>query len=185
MGHPRILNRNSAALLIIDFQEAFRKAIPDFGTIAARISALAKGFVILGRPIFVTEQYPSGLGHTAEEVMFSIPDETLIIEKTRFGAGREAALLDALASGGIKQLVICGIEAHICVNQSTHDFLDAGFDVHLLIDCVSSRFDTDRRVGIEKMLESGAVSATVESALFEMLGDSRSPHFKQIQALIK
>lgn len=185
MGHPRILDRDKAALLIIDFQEAFRKAIPDFGTVAARIATIARGFSILGRPVFLTEQYPKGLGHTVEEILLSVPEDVRVFQKSRFGAGLDSALLEAFSEQGISQIAVCGIEAHICVNQSVHDFLDAGYTVHLLRDCVSSRFESDRFSAIEKMLASGAVSATVESALFEMLEDSQAPEFRQIQELIK
>lgn len=185
MGMPKVLKREKAALVIIDFQEAFRKAIPDFEVIGSRIATIARGFAILGRPVYLTEQYPAGLGHTAEEVMLSCPENRRVFEKTRFGAGRESGLLAAIEIDGVTQLVICGIEAHICVNQTAHDFLAAGFDVHLLRDAVSSRFEADKMIGVDKMLASGAVSASIESALFKMVEDSRDPLFRPIQELIK
>jgi len=185
MEERKVLEREKAALLIIDFQEAFRRVIPDFEVIGSRIATAARGFAILGRPVYVTQQYPSGLGYTAEEVMLCCRENCKVFDKTRFGAGRDARLLAALEADGVRQLVICGIEAHICVNQTAHDLLGTNYDVHLLRDAVSSRSHADKLIGIDRMLASGAVSASVESALFEMLEDARDPRFRQIQELIK
>ena len=81
--------------------------------------------------------------------------------------------------------MLCGVEAHVCVNQTAHDLLDARYQVHVLTDCVASRFEHDRRAGIDKMLASGVVPSSMETALFEMMRDSRHERFKEIQAIIK
>ena len=94
-------------------------------------------------------------------------------------------LEDQLRAAGISQVVVCGLETHICVNQTTHDLLDRGFSVHLLSDCVVSRTKKNRRIGLRKMLASGAIPSSIEMALFEMMRDASHEKFKDIQRLVK
>ena len=185
MPHPDALNREKCALVIVDVQEAFRSVIYDIPIIATGISTAARGMQILGVPVIVTEQYPKGLGPTVEEISVALTEETPVIEKTSFGAHGEPQFAAALESTGAKQVLLCGIETHICVNQTAHGLLSAGYDVHLLTDCVGSRFAKDKEAGIAKMTASGAKVSSVEMAFFEMLGDAKNAKFKEIQALIK
>lgn len=185
MPHPKTLDISNSILVIVDVQEAFRSAIPDFALIASRIAMAVRGFEILGVPIVVTEQYPKGLGRTAEEILLSFTGEAEIIEKTTFSACGEPRLIEKLESLSAKQIVLAGIETHICVNQTAHDLLDAGYEVHLLTDCVASRFEHDKQAGLAKMQASGVVPSSVEMALFELMRDSKHRKFKEIQALIK
>ncbi len=185
MPDPTLLDISRAGLLIIDVQEAFRDAIGAFTTIAGRISVASRGFQILGTPIFVTEQYPKGLGDTAEEIKQTLPADFAYIEKTAFSSCEASAFVDKLRSANVTQIAVCGIETHICVNQTAHDLLDLGFEVHLLTDCVASRFEHDKQAGLTKMFASGAVASSVEMALFEMMRDSTHDNFKEIQALVK
>ena len=183
--HPNILRPDQTALIVIDIQEAFRSVVPEFETVAVKVSTAVRGFLTLGLPVLVTEQYPKGLGHTAEEIRFVLPDDAEIFEKTAFsscGAGAFAARLDEL---GVKQAVLCGLETHVCVNQTAHDLLDRGFQVHLLTDAVCSRFDENKAAGLEKMRASGVITSSVEMALFELMRDAKHEKFKEIQALIK
>jgi nicotinamidase-related amidase len=185
MAHARILDNSKAALLVVDVQEGFRTAIPDFSLIASRISTAVRGFTILERPILVTEQYPKGLGHTAEEIQLVLPDSAEVFEKSAFSSCGAAGFVGRLREKGIEQVVVCGIETHICVNQTAHDLLKEGFQVHLLTDCVASRFEHDRRAGLQKIFASGAVSSSIEMALFELMRDAGHEKFKQIQELIR
>jgi nicotinamidase-related amidase len=185
MSHPNILDKNQAVLIVVDLQEAFRSPIPDFTEIAVRTSLAVRGFQLLGVPIVVTEQYPKGLGRTAEEILLSLPDEAEIIEKSAFSACGATVFSEKLKGLGRKQIVLAGIEAHICVNQTAHDLLHEGFQVHLLLDCVSSRRTHDKHTGIEKMKQSGVIPTNLEMALFEMMRDSKDEKFKEIQRLVK
>ncbi|MBS1792549.1 MAG: hydrolase [Acidobacteria bacterium] len=185
MQHPKILDSARTALVVIDIQEAFRAAISDFPQVASRAAMIVRGFQILNLPVIVTEQYPKGLGRTAEEILFSLPDDFEFIEKTTFSSCGAAAFLEQIEAAGARQIVICGLETHICVNQTAHDLLAAGFDVHLLTDAVGSRYSTDREAGLAKMFANGAVPATVEMALFELLRGARHDKFREIQNLIK
>lgn len=185
MPHPNILDPKTAALIIIDVQEAFRTAIPDFEITARRVATAARGFQILGLPIFVTEQYPKGLGNTALEIKSVLSEKLEIYEKTVFSSCGAEAFVDKLNARGIKQTVICGLETHICVNQTAHDLLTRGFQVHVLCDCVTSRFEYNRLAGLAKMHRGGVIESSTEMALFELMGDAKHEKFKEIQALIK
>ena len=185
MSHANLLDISKAALLVVDVQEAFRAVIDDFAGLAARIAVAIRGFQILDRPIFVTEQYPKGLGRTADEIREVLPHDFTYLEKTAFSSCGAVLLEDELRSNGISQLAVCGLETHICVNQTKHDLLDRGFAVHLLTDCVSSRTEANRQTGLSKMLASGAVRSSVEMALFELLLDARHEKFREIQRLVK
>jgi len=181
--HPRILDKSKSALAVVDIQEGFRNAIPDFGRVAARAAIAVRGSRILGLPVIVTEQYPKGLGHTAEELIFALQDDFEAIEKTAFSSCGASAFIDRLE--GIEQVVLCGLETHVCVSQTAHDLIDRGFQVHLLADAVCSRFEHDKTSGLEKMRSSGVVPSSTEMALFELMRDARAEQFKDIQALIK
>src|SRR5204862_337660 len=130
------LDRNRAALIVIDVQEAFRKAVPSFEDVARGAAALIRGAEAVDVPIIVTEQYPKGLGHTVEEVAGPLPEGLAPIEKVCFSAP-EAEGFDL---GGRDQALVCGIEAHVCVNQTVLDLLDEGVEVHVALDAVGSRF---------------------------------------------
>ena len=185
MPHDRILNNSTTALLVVDVQEAFRNAIPDFALIASRISVAVRGFQALETPILVTEQYPRGLGHTAEEIQLVLGESAEKFEKSAFSSCGASGFVDRLREKSIQQVVVCGIETHVCVNQSVHDLLNDGFQVHVLTDAVGSRFEHDKQAGLKKMIGSGAVPSSIEMALFELMDDSKHDQFRQIQGLIK
>jgi nicotinamidase-related amidase len=183
MQHPNTLELTRSALVIIDMQEAFRTKIPHFDETATRIASMTQAARILGIPIIVTEQYPRALGHTAKEISDVLPAQLDIIEKTTFSSCGAQQFQAQLTPG--RQLLVCGIEAHICVNQTVHDLLADGFQVHLLTDCINSRKKQDRKTAFRKMERSGAIPSSVEMALFELLRDSKHDQFKTIQGLIK
>ena len=183
--HSNSLDIDNSILVVVDVQEAFRKAIPDFAESVSRIAIAIRGFQVLGRPVVVTEQYPKGLGRTAEELLISIPDDASFIEKSTFSSFGDPKFVAELEKFEAKQVVLCGVETHVCVNQTAHDLLAAGYQVHLLTDCVASRYDHDREAGLQKMLASGVIPSSMEMALFEMMRDSRHEKFKDVQALIK
>lgn len=184
MNHPNILDITRTALVVVDLQEAFRAAVSDFPQVASRAAMAVRGFQILNAPVIVTEQYPKGLGRTAEEILYSLPADYEVVEKTRFSSCIEP-FVAKLDEYGAKQIVLCGLEAHICVNQTAHDLLDSGFQVHVLTDAVASRYKEDREAGLAKMFASGAVPATVEMSLFELMRDAKHEQFKEIQNLVK
>jgi nicotinamidase-related amidase len=185
MPHPNLLERTRAALIVIDIQEAFRSAVPDFALIASRASTAVRGFQVLEVPTIITEQYPKGLGRTAEEVQLVLNEDTEVFEKTAFSSCGAANFLERLEAQKVDQVAICGLETHVCVSQTAHDLLDRGFQVHLLADCVASRFGHDKEAGLAKMKAGGVVHSSIEMALFELMRDSTHEKFKEVQALIR
>jgi nicotinamidase-related amidase len=174
------LDRDRAALVVIDVQEGFRKAIPEFDRIARAAATLIEGAEAVGIPIRVTEQYPKGLGRTAPEVAEHLPDGVEPIEKVCFSAA-EAEGFDL---DGRDQALVCGIEAHVCVNQTALDLLGRGVEVHGAEYAVGSRFPQNREVGLHRMERAGAVVTSVETALFELLGAAGTDEFKRVQELV-
>jgi nicotinamidase-related amidase len=177
-----ILDRERAALVVVDMQEAFRPAVLGFDEVVASVRTLALGAGALGVPIVVTEQYPKGLGHTVTEL--AELDEIAgieALEKVAFSAARA----EGFDLGGRTQALICGIETHVCVSQTAHDLIAQGIEVHVAQDAVSSRTAENRDLGLRKMERAGAVLTSTETALFEMLGAAGGPEFKTIQGLVK
>lgn len=184
MNYVKLVD-SRAVLVVVDMQEGFRSAIPEFASIASRISIAVRGCAIMGVPILITEQYPQGLGSTVEELRVALPDEIEPIEKSTFSSYGSSEFISALERTGRKQVIICGIETHVCVMQSALDLLNSGFDVFLLTDCTASRYGHDRESGVARMQIAGVVPCSMEMALFELMADSKHPKFKEVQALIK
>jgi nicotinamidase-related amidase len=171
-----LLNRQRAALVVVDVQESFRP-YASFAGVASGCAKLVEAARILELPALVSEQYPKGLGHTAPEV--GITDEPRI-EKTVFSAVRA----DGFDLDGRDQAIVCGIETHVCVSQTVHDLLARGIEVHVPADAVGSRHPIDYERGLERMERAGAIVSTVEAALFELLERAGTPEFKAVQKLI-
>ncbi len=185
MANLRVPDAANTVLVIVDMQEAFRSAIGDWALITSNIATAVRGFRLLEIPIIVTEQYPKGLGRTVEELLLTLPDDLEVIEKSTFSSASSDLFNDKIRELDRKQIVLCGIETHVCVNQTAHELLEQGFSVHLLLDCVGSRYEHDKEAGIKKMLSSGVVPSSFEMALFELMRDSKHSKFKEIQALVK
>jgi nicotinamidase-related amidase len=185
MIHISQLSREHAALAVIDMQEAFRSVIPDFAEVAARIAKAVQGARLLEVPVIVTEQYPRGLKHTAEEIMPHLPAGSEAIEKMCFSSCGVESFQGELTARKIKQVIVVGIEAHICVSQTVLDLLTRGLEVHLLVDCITSRKKENKEVALARMVQAGAVVSNLEMALFEMMRSADSPQFKAVQSLIK
>lgn len=171
-----LLERDRAALVVVDVQEGFRPYAA-FAGVAAGCAKLVQAARILELPALVSEQYPKGLGHTAPEVGLR---EEPRIEKTVFSAMRA----EGFDLGGRSQALVCGIEAHVCVSQTVHDLLASGVEVHVPADAVGSRHTIDYERGLERMERAGAVVGTVEASLFELLERAGTPEFKAVQKLI-
>lgn len=184
MKHPALLDRKRAALAVIDMQEAFSKIIPDFDETASRIALMVEACKLLNLPIIVTEQYPKGLGRTVKTIARHLPEGVQPIEKLSFSACGAQEFDTRLRERHVEQVILCGIEAHICVSQTAHDLLQNGYQVHLLSDAVSTRLVRNREVAINKMARAGAIISSIEMALFELC-PAGTPEFKQMQAIVK
>ncbi|HEY5044634.1 MAG TPA: isochorismatase family protein [Solirubrobacteraceae bacterium] len=171
-----LLNRDRAALVVVDVQEGFRP-YESFAGVADACAKLVQAARILDVPLLVSEQYPKGLGHTAPEVGL---EEEQPLEKSVFSAARA----DGFDLGGRDQAVVCGIETHVCVSQTVQDLLERGVEVHVPADAVGSRHAIDYERGLKRLERAGAVVTTVEAALFELLERAGTPEFKEVQKLI-
>lgn len=179
-----LLDSGDSALVVVDVQERFRNVQAGFEAMVAGVVRLVRAFRILELPVLVTEQYPRGLGHTVRELR-ELLGENEVATKTCFSSCGSEEFSTRLARLGRKQVLVCGIEAHVCVSQTVHDLLERGFSVHLAVDAVESRKAVDREAALRRMERSGAVLTTSEMACFELLRDAKHPKFKEIQALFK
>ena len=173
-----MLERDRTALVVVDVQEAFRKAVPQFEDVARRTASLLEGARILGVPAIVTEQYPRGLGSTVPEV--GLNGEP-VLEKTVFAASRA----EGFDLEGRDQVLVCGIEAHVCVHQTVEDLRATGVEVHVCADAVASRDPANKAIALQRAERAGAVPTTVEMALLELCGRAGTDEFKAVQRLIK
>ncbi len=180
----KLLERDNSLLIIIDVQERLVASL-DKDIIVTRVGKLLDAANILDIPVLISEQYPNGLGHTVPQLSAKIKEGTPIAEKYSFSLLKEDGLLDKIKSFGKKQIVICGIETHICVHQTAAELIDAGFEVFVAKDACASRSKYEFKQGIEAMQANGAKISCVEIILFEWLRTAKHPKFKEIQALIK
>jgi nicotinamidase-related amidase len=177
------LQRDQATLLVVDIQERMCAAMERdaLDRMLNRAAAAIVGARALGLPILVTEQYPKGLGPTHSLVRMQLGDYAPV-EKMEF----TACVPDvATKLGDRKQVLVLGMETHICVFQTVRDLADKGYTPFLCADAVLSRHPEDRRVGLELCREAGAHLVTVEAALFDMLGCAGTPEFKKVSAAVR
>jgi len=182
---PRLLQHGESALIVIDVQEAYRDKTVDHARMVERVCRLIQAAQVFEIPLLVTEQYPKGIGHTQHEVQEVLPAQPPIFEKMTMSCCGQPDFSDAVSRLGRRQLVVCGIEAHACVNQTVHDLLERGYEVHLPHDAISARFAEDRSVAWQKMTGSGAVPSSTEMVCLEWVRSSEAPEFKAIHKLIK
>jgi nicotinamidase-related amidase len=176
------MKRKGLALLVIDVQEKFRPAIQDFDKIVENISKLVEAFKVYGIPIIHTEQYPQGLGPTVKE-LDGIPSDP--IEKLEFSCLKNKEFTKAIKDSHIRGLVVCGIEAHVCVIQTVLDALDAGLDVYLVEDAISSRKKDDKKIAIARAGREGAKHTSTEMIIFQLIDKAGTDEFKRIQKIVR
>jgi nicotinamidase-related amidase len=180
-----MLDRARSALVVIDVQEGYRGHTVEHDRMVRGVRTLLDVAALLEIPVIATEQYPKGLGRTQPEVAEGFPAATPVVEKLSMSCCGEPGFIAAIETLARPQLVVCGIEAHACLNQTVHDLLGRGYQVHVPRDAISARRDADLRVGWEKVIGSGAVPASVEMVCLEWVRTAASPQFKAIHALIK
>ncbi len=180
MTGAALITPANSTLVIVDLQERFSHAIEGWDRIVERASILARTATLLGWPVVTTEQYPRGLGSTVPQVASELePFEPL--EKTSFPA-TGASGFDL---GGRPHAVICGVETHVCVQQTALDLVAKGIGVQVVADATGSRAPADREAAIARMALSGVAPTTVEAVGFELLGSSGADGFREFQEMIK
>jgi nicotinamidase-related amidase len=175
-----VLTADGAVLLLIDLQERLMPVIADHETIVARAVRLAEAATLLDVPVLATEQHPKGLGPTVS-ALAGYPQS--VMAKTAFSAAGDPGFAELLPAG-TGQIVVAGVEAHVCVLQTVLDLLAAGRRVAWAADATGSRDPADRTAAIERARQHGAEIVTSEMVLFEWLRDAKHPSFKQVHSLL-
>lgn len=179
-----ILNQNDSLIFIIDIQEKLLNAVFNKQTLAKNAVIISKAAAILDIPVIITEQYPKGLGNTINEIKQVLAQPELF-EKTSFSALDDSNILESLKNFKKRQIVLFGIETHICVSQTANALSEAGYDVNVILDACGSRSEIEHKAGLNRIKSNNCNVITTEIALFEWLKSSRHPNFKEIQNLIK
>lgn len=175
----------TSTFILIDMQEKLLLAMHDPAAVLARCQLLLKGMAALGVPVIVTEQYPKGLGATVSELAELFPEDTQVFAKTSFscfGAEGFAAKLDLAARPA---LILAGVEAHVCCQQTALEALNRGFQVLIPFDAVSSRRSAEADNALVTLRSAGCGVFSAESLLFMMLRDAKHPAFKDISKLVR
>lgn len=179
-----ILKKENAVLIVVDIQERLAVAMSEKDRVIANTQHLIEAARLLRLPLLVTEQYPKGLGPTVDGIKDALT-EYAPIEKITFSCCGETSFLDAVSAGGKKQVILTGMETHVCVLQTCIDLLHAGYDVHVVSDAVCSRSSENYRTALEYMRDAGAVITCTETVLFQLLEKAGSDEFKAISKRIK
>ncbi len=179
-----MLKNENTAMLLIDIQGKLAHLMHDKALLFNNLRKLIKGVRALDVPILWVEQNPAGLGPTIPEVADLLPDVEPII-KMSFSSCRNDRFLQALKDLDRNQVLVAGIEAHICVYQTTVDLVAMGLAVQVVTDAVSSRTEPDKAIGLQKMKDAGATLTSVETALFELLGVAEGNAFKEIIRIVR
>jgi nicotinamidase-related amidase len=182
---PELMSRGDTALLVVDVQEKLVPAIHQGGRVVWIVRRLIDGATILGLPVFATEQYPQGLGPTVPELAERLDSAPSKLTFSCGGCPEFYAALGKLRERGIHKILVCGIEAHVCVQQTVLDLLADAWRVYVAADAVGSRFEMDDLIALGRMDSAGATLTTTEAALFEWCEVAGTPEFKQISRLAR
>jgi nicotinamidase-related amidase len=203
-----MISPDDAVLVVIDMQEKLVPAMNEMHNLIRYTETLVRGCALLSIPIIFTQQYTKGLGETIKpiadaytetasgankNVKRAVDDQLMpydqvsfsYVEKTSFGAMGEPAFAEALEREGRRDIILCGIETHVCVMQSAEGFLRHGYTVRVAADATASRRSLDSHFALARMAQNGTVVTTSEALLFELMKDSKHPMFRQLSSLIK
>jgi nicotinamidase-related amidase len=179
-----MLSRENTILLVIDMQEKLTRVMAEKEQLVINVQKLIKGASVLGIPVVLTEQYPQGLGATIPEVSCLLP-EIKPLAKMAFSCCGDIEILETLKNMKRKQVLVVGIETHVCVYQTAADLLGLGFEPQIVIDCVSSRTVENKKAAVHTMRDMGIGVTSMEMALFELLKTAENKNFKEISRIVK
>jgi nicotinamidase-related amidase len=181
--HETILRRDDSLLVVVDYQQRLVEHLAHGAEVTAEIVRLVKGMQLLGVPVIATEQYPKGLGPTAPAVA-EVLDPQQIEEKLTFSCCGIDPFAARLAQHQRRQIILVGIETHVCILQTALDLLANDYQVHLPFNATGSRCDANRDNALQRMQQAGVIITNTESLLFELLGQAGTDEFKQVRTLI-
>ena len=179
-----LLDARQSVLFVVDIQTRLAPAIADADAVIARTVILLTAAARLGVPIVVSEQYPQGLGHTDERLL-PLPEDATVMPKTSFSALGDDGIRAHLADLGRRQIVLAGMETHVCVLQTALASKAHGYEVAVAADAVGSRHPERKQRGLERMRDAGIAIVDSEMVVFEWLADAGSPAFKELSRLIR
>lgn len=178
------MQRGTTALLVVDIQEKMMPHIADGQAVIGRSFVAATGFNQLDLPVLVTEQYRKGLGETVEALATELAGASLTVEKMAFSACVDDVKQKLIAINA-RQVLVVGVETHVCVLQTCMDLMDMGLTAYLAVDACGSRRPLDHEVALSRLNQAGVVLTTVESALLELVGSASEADFKALLPIIK
>ena len=179
------INANDTAVLVVDYQEKLLPAMSNLESLMDNSKKLLTGLKELEIPMIVTEQYSKGLGHTVPEIIECMGDSYVPYEKMTFSGICTEEIKAAVDALGKKNILVCGVEAHVCVLQSVIDLIAGGYNVLLVEDCIASRKVSDKETSVKRAIGEGALITSAEAVLFELTYGAKSPHFKTISKIVK
>jgi nicotinamidase-related amidase len=179
---PDLMSRHDTALLVVDVQERLVEAIAGHRRVVWNIRRLIDGAKLLGLPVAASEQYPQGLGPTVPELAQRLGE---IPSKLTFSCRGCPGIFERLQERDVHRLLVCGIEAHVCVQQTVLELLADGWRVYVAVDAIGSRFAIDYHTAVARMDSAGATLTTTEAALFEWCRVAGTPEFKEISRLVR
>jgi nicotinamidase-related amidase len=185
LANPYVLDRDESALCIVDVQEKLAARMEEKEAAIANTRTLALAALRLAIPILVTEQYPQGLGPTVIELTTALDKSYSPVERRCFCCTSEPAFMERLKSLRKKQLLLCGMETHICVLQTCLALLDRNYRVHVVADATCSRRAWQKELALAQMRQAGAIVTCAEAAIFQCLGQVGTPEFKDVLKLLK
>lgn len=183
MSRVQKLDRSKACVLLVDVQEKLIPVMWNFAPVEKYCKAMILAARELGLPVLATEQYPKGLGTTLPSLREALGAAPLV--KMHFSCGADPEFVKALEATGRKQVVLLGVEAHVCVFQTARDLLERGYEVFVCADAVTSRFEEHRRVALEQMRDMGAFVTSAETCIFDLLHACGTPEFKRVSPLVR
>ncbi len=179
-----MLTTENTALVIVDIQQKLLPAVANNQEMTTNCVKLIKGLQILEVPIIWVEQMPDKIGGTIPEIAELLNDNKTPITKSSFSCCGSEDFLNTVADTKRENILVIGIEAHVCVYQTVAQLLQKGYNVEIVEDCISSRALSNKETAIRKMTQLGAKSSSVEMALFELMQDFKHPNFKQVSKII-
>ncbi len=178
-----MLKKENAVLIFIDVQGRLSELVDGADALFKNLRRLLEGMKVLDVPVLITEQIPEKLGPTRDEFQSFITETP--VAKTAFGCCGEPKFIQALEKTKRRQVILCGIETHVCVYQTAMELLAAGYEVYVVVDAVSSRDPANKALALRRMETDGVKLTGTEMVLFELLGDAKSPQFKSILNIVK
>jgi nicotinamidase-related amidase len=179
-----MLNLETTVLIVIDIQTKLLKVMFEKEALLENAKKLIKGSQLLGLPAILTEQNPKGLGPTQPELVELLPNTTPLA-KFCFSCSRDIGFAETFTKLNRRQVLLCGIESHICVYQTALEILGKGFEVQIVTDVVSSRSARNREIALSRLQSEGARLTSTEMLLFDLLGTYENPNLKEISRIIK